>query len=192
MQYDQRTQNPHIAYWRNLVTKCCLLVCSYLLKKANAWIDSVQSMKLNSFVNKSTDVLILWTADTWQWWSLGLIIRDRDQDRDLSIRDRDRNLTIRDRDHPFRDRDLWNPRPKPNIFLVKYFSTRKTSFFHWGYGNLPPTECLFHASCSFFSSFRSCGLDRVVSSKTETFETRGLETGLETRPGLETSITDTW
>ena len=74
--------------------------------------------------------------------------------------------------------------PRPNIFLVKYFSTRKTSIFSLGIweatGNL-----------IYFSSFRSCVLDRVVSSETKTFEPRDrdeTENFRETRPGLETSI----
>ena len=59
---------------------------------------------------------------------------------------------------------------KISIFHWEYFSTRKTYLFHWGYWNLPPTECFFHASIFIFFFFRSCDLDRVVSS--ETFEPR--------------------
>ena len=75
------------------------------------------------------------------------------------------------------------PRPRPNIFLVEYFPTKKhiifslgiffyktNIIFSQGYWNLPPTECFFHASILIFLFFRSCGLDRVVSS--ETFELR--------------------
>ena len=51
---------------------------------------------------------------------------------------------------------------------------------------------------SFFSSIRSCGLERVVSSETETVESRDRgrdETETRPRPiksGLETSITVTY
>ena len=82
-----------------------------------------------------------------QWWSLGLIIRDRD----LIIRDRDQDLTIRDWDHPFRDRErdrdpmffLSNICLHENIifFHWEYFSTQKHNLFTGGYWNLPPTEC---------------------------------------------------
>ena len=113
---------------------------------------------------------------------------------------RDRDLTIRDRDHPFRDRDpifLLS-----NIFLLEkhhfftgnnFFLHEKHPFFHWRYWNLPPTECFFHAFIFICSFFRSCGLGRVVSSKTKTFETRDRDLGeTRSRPiksGLETSIT---
>ena len=145
------------------------------------------------------------------WWSFGLIIQDRDQD-----------LTIRDGHHPFRDRDLKNPRPRPrprpicfllniclhekhHFFQWEYFSTRKTSFFNRGYWNLPPTECFFYASILFYIFFfRSCGLDRVVSRETDTFEPRDrdetetferrdrdeTETNKIRSWDLETSITD--
>ena len=89
---------------------------------------------------------------------------------------RDRDLAIRDRDHPFRDRDHARPRPRPNIFLVVYFSTQKTSFFHGEYfytkniifftGDIG----IYRQQSAFF--FGSCGLNRVVSSETETFEPR--------------------
>ena len=87
-----------------------------------------------------------------QWWSLGLIIQDRDliiRDRD---RDRDRDLTIRAETTPsetetfkIRDRDQ-------HFFLSNIFQHEKHHFFTAkGYWNLPPTECIFHASIFLFS-----------------------------------------
>ena len=90
---------------------------------------------------------------------------DRDQDLIIRDRDRDRDLTIQDRDHPFRDRDRDPIFFLSNIFLVNIIfslgileSTNDRVFFSSIFFHLPP--------------FRSCGLDRVVSSKSETFEPR--------------------
>ena len=84
----------------------------------------------------------------------------------FKIRDQDR-----DRDPIFILSNIFLHK-KHHFFTENISSTRKTSFFHWGYWNLPPTECFFHASIFICFFFRSCGLDRVVSSETETFEPR--------------------
>ena len=82
------------------------------------------------------------------------------------------------------------PRPRPFKSETKtetetqYFSTRKTWFFHWEYFSTWKTayfftgdmgiyrrlRALFMPLLSFVSSFRSCDLDRVVLTETETFE----------------------
>ena len=58
------------------------------------------------------------------------------------------------------------------FFTGNIFLHEKPEFFHSGYGNLPRLSAFFMPLFSFFSSVRSCGLDRVVSSETETFEPR--------------------
>ena len=95
-----------------------------------------------------------------------------------------------------RDRDPIFFYTKNIIFSLRIFVYTKNIIFsfHWGYWNLPPTECFFYASIFILFFFRSCGLDRVVSSETESFEPRDRDLW-QTRPrpitsGLETSITE--
>ena len=56
--------------------------------KAHQNLNTIRSMK-------SPSGIVAYAVGHNQWWSLGLIIRDRD-----------RELPIWDRDHPFRDQDL--------------------------------------------------------------------------------------
>ena len=69
-----------------------------------------------------------------------------------------------------RDRDSIFFYTKNIIFSLGIFVyTKKIIYFT---GDLPPIECFFHASLLILFFFRSCGLDRAVSSETETFEPR--------------------
>ena len=60
--------------------------------------------------------------------------------------------------HPRPRPDHSRPRPplprlrplKHNFFHWEYISTRKTSFIHQGYWNLPPAECFFMPLFSYF------------------------------------------
>ena len=114
-------------------------------------------IELLAWLKMSKDIL-------YQWWSLGLRIRDRD----LIIRDRDPRP-----DHS-RPRPLKSETEAENE--IQYFSCQ--IFFYWEFFNLPPTEYATAGYFSFFSCLyfilffcRSCGFDRVVSSESKTFWT---------------------
>ena len=83
------------------------------------------------------------------------------------------------------------PRPRP--------LKSKTEKHHFFTGDIGIYHRRSAFSCLYFHffPFRSCGLDRVVSSETKTFDPRARDLW-ETRPrrdrdpGLETSITRAW
>ena len=101
------------------------------------WMDASVKEKLFIFMRPFS----LYTNYTlFQWWSLGLKVRDRDQDRVLTIQDRDQ-------DHPFRDKTLRIRDQDRNLIFKKklegvgcHFAILRTFIFKshnfWGLSGL--------------------------------------------------------